>query len=274
MIMKKDLILFLGQSNMQGQTEKLSETAQVENALEYKFLTDTLEPLKNPVGETITFDMKAGFDFTDMNMQGEWLKAHVLGKSAYGNTNMVPEFCRAYIKESGRSVVAVHAAKGSTDISFWLNAGYDAIVKKTMAAIDKVRKENIGGIYCVWLQGESDALKGTEKSAYKSALITLKDNLKRDIGIERFGIIKVGAFAMDKRDQEIFSAQEEACAEDKDFIMLTRITEKLVYDQKFLNSDAFGHYGSYGQEVLGRSAGKNLARAVNGKEFDTEEIIL
>ena len=271
--MKKDVILFLGQSNMQGQTERLSEQEPVDNAYEYKYLTDTLESLKNPVGETITYDMQKGFDFTDINMQGAWLKAHVLGKSAYGNTNMVPEFCRAYIKESGRSVVAVHAAKGSTEISFWLNKGYDAVVKKALGAINKVGGENIGGVYCVWLQGESDALKGTAKEDYKHALIALKNRLKEDIGLNKFGVIKVGAFAMDGRDDEIFMAQEQACAEDKDFVMLTRITEKIISDKQFLNPEAFGHYGSYGQEVLGRSAGKNLARAVIQKQFDTQEIV-
>lgn len=272
--MKCDLILFLGQSNMQGQTEKLSEQEYVSNAYEYKFLTNCLEPLKNPVGENITYDMKEGFDLNGLERQGEWLNSHILGKSVYGHTNMVPEFCRAYINECGRSVVVVHAAKGSTEISYWLGYGYSAIVKKTLSAINKVGKENIGGIYCVWLQGESDALKGTQSSDYMNSLIKLKNNLKQDIDLKKFGVIKVGAFAMDKRDDEIFFAQEKVCSCDNDFVMLTNITQILISDNKFLNPDAFGHYNAYGQEVLGRSAGKNLACAVDGKDFNINQIIL
>lgn len=271
--MKKDIILFLGQSNMQGQTEKLSETVAVENAFEYKYLTDQLVPLKNPTGESITKDLKEGFLLTDMNDLGRWLSLHALGMSSHGNTNMLPEFCREYIKQSGRQVVAVHAAKGSTKISFWLTDGYNAIVQKTLGAINKVGKENVSGVYCVWLQGESDALSSTTTEDYMSALIEFKNRLKCDVGLEKFGIIKVGAFAMDGRDDAIFKAQEQACEEDSDFVMVTRITEKLLAEPKCLNPDAFGHYGSYGQEVLGRSAGKNLALAVDGKPFDTFEII-
>ena len=68
--MQKDLILFMGQSNMQGETEGCSETEEVPGALEYKYLTDTLTPLKNPVGENIGHDMKPflnpdGLEFLD-----------------------------------------------------------------------------------------------------------------------------------------------------------------------------------------------------------------
>ncbi len=261
---------------MQGQTERLSESEPVKNALEYKFLTDQLVPLKNPVGEFITKDLKEGFILDDMDRLGEWLSLHALGASCNGNTNMVPEFCRAYIMESGRSVVAVHSAKGSTKIDFWSpnSVGYNAIVKKALGAIGKVGKENISGVYCVWLQGESDALSSTCKDEYANALLSIKKGLKTDVGLTKFGVIKVGAFACDERDKAIFEAQEEVCAKDKDFVMLTRITEKLLADEKFLNPNAFGHYSSYGQEVLGRTAGKNLALFLAGKEFDTEEIFL
>ena len=274
--MKKDIILFLGQSNMQGQTERLSESEPVENATEYKFLTDRLVPLKNPAGEAITKDLKEGFNLESMDRLGEWLSLHALGRSSHGNTNMLPEFCRAYIKESGHSVVAVHAAKGSTKIDFWSpnTDGYNAVVQKALGAIKKVGKENISGVYCVWLQGESDALSSTDTDEYLKRLIEIKNGLKRDVGLKKFGIIKVGAFACDGRDEAIFKAQERACDIDEDFIMLTRITKKLLADEKFLNPNAFGHYGSYGQEVLGRSAGKNLALALAGSEFDTEEMAL
>lgn len=267
--MKVDLILFLGQSNMQGQTELLTENAVVKGAYEYKFLTDELVPLKNPVGENISADYEKGTD-PDLKKLAFWLNTHVAGASVDGNTNMVPEFCRAYIKETDRNVVAAHIAKGSTEIVYWTpnSDGYCAIVKKGLAAIKKIGKENIGRIFCIWLQGESDAIAATKKDDYIKRITALKDGLKKDLGIEKFCIIKVGSFTNDKRDEEIFAAQEEVCAKDADFVMLTRITAKLLQDKKYLNPFVAGHYGSYGQEVLGRTAGRNLAMFVKGLPFD------
>jgi hypothetical protein len=65
-----------------------------------------------------------------------------------GCTTMLPSFARSYIESTGHEVVAVHAARGSTVVSFWLpeTEGYDSIIKKTNAAIKKVGRENIGKI--------------------------------------------------------------------------------------------------------------------------------
>lgn len=49
---------------MQGQSERLSENDVVNGAYEYKWLTDELLPLQNPVGENITYSMSKGNDVT------------------------------------------------------------------------------------------------------------------------------------------------------------------------------------------------------------------
>lgn len=139
-----DIIIFGGQSNMQGQTECLSDTTVVANAFEYK-----------------------------------WLDLHALGAACYGYTNMVPKFCEAYLqnklkglqvsdgadmlpgaetdkmaaKEAGRAesgqsdqqVIAVHAAKGSTKIEEWLpgTEGYKFLIGK---ALDRCISANTGQI--------------------------------------------------------------------------------------------------------------------------------
>ncbi|MDY2841611.1 MAG: hypothetical protein SOT08_02945 [Candidatus Borkfalkiaceae bacterium] len=139
---KTDLILFLGQSNMQGQTERLTENEVVSDAYEYKFLTDKLVPLKNPVGENIAVGYEKGIDL-DLEKLDFWLNTHLTGASVDGNTNMVPEFCRAYIKETYCTVVAAHIAKGSTEISYWTpnSEGYCAIVKKHLPQLKKSVKK-------------------------------------------------------------------------------------------------------------------------------------
>ena len=94
-----DLIIFGGQSNMQGQTEGNPNDMPVANAKEYLLLSDSFKELKNPVGEDI----------------GELLLA-----SHMGGGSLVPYFAQEYVKGTGRSVVAVHAAKGATTIKQWL----------------------------------------------------------------------------------------------------------------------------------------------------------
>ena len=252
-----DVIIFSGQSNMQGQSECLSENDVVKAAFEYKWLTDEAVPLQNPVGENITYTMEQGFPVTPETHIPSWLKVHALGASCYGNTNLVPSFCRTYTEITRRSVVAVHAAKGSTRIFDWLPGSpiYDVLIQKVHGAIRKVSAERV---FFVWLQGESDALAGTSRNDYKSALFTLRDGLKRDVGIDLFGIIRVGRFANDARDTEIISAQDEICREDEGFLMLTDISSDLNAKREYMNPGVKGHYSARGLECLGRAAAETL----------------
>ncbi len=260
-----DLLVFAGQSNMQGQTEKLSENAAVRGALEYLYLEDRLVPLVNPVGGNITYEMTKGEDIVEnptAEAIDEWLGRHALGASAWRHTNIVPAFCRAYIKETGRSVIAVHAAKGSTQIADWQEGSelFSALVQKVRKAIDKVTPAQLGRVYLVWLQGESDALFQTPKEAYIRQLTAFKDALKQSLPLDRFTIIRVGDFTRDERDGVIQAAQEEACKGDKDFYMLTRIASEYIRLGKYENSAYRGHFNALGIEHLGKEAGKELGK--------------
>ncbi len=157
-----DVLIFSGQSNMQGQSEALTDTEPVEGALEYRLLDDSLVPLKNPVGEDITTDGTAGDKSNEDTDLSGWLRRHALGAAWCGCDNMVPAFCRAYIKQCGRFVVAVHAAKGSTEISDWLPGTdcYRMLIRKTRAAVQKTASVSmIDNVFFIWLQGESDAIE-------------------------------------------------------------------------------------------------------------------
>jgi hypothetical protein len=254
-----DLIIFSGQSNMQGQSERLSENDVVNDAYEYKWLTDELLPLQNPVGENITYSMDQGYDVTPETHIPSWLKEHALGAACYGNTNLVPSFCRTYTEITKRQVLAVHAAKGSTKISEWLPEApiYDVLIRKARGAIQKVNPERI---FFVWLQGESDAIASVAKDGYKADLHVLCDALKADLGIDLFGIIRVGRFTNDDRDIEIISAQDEICREDEDFAMLTDIATELNQQNEYMNPHVKGHYSAKGLELLGSAAAKTLGK--------------
>ncbi len=257
-----DVIFFGGQSNMQGQTECLTNTDVIEGAYEYRFLENAIKPLCNPVGENVLKDGSEGYVARRSHEERlEWIADHALGTSVEGHTNLVPEFCRAYRAACGREILAVHTAKGSTKIAEWLKGtdGYRVLLAKSQGALQKIREEyRVERIFFVWLQGESDAISGNSRAYYKEKIVELKNSLAEDLGIQRFGIIRVGRFTGDERDWEIIEAQDEICREDPDFLMLTRITTELNEIPEYMNPYAKGHYSARGLERLGEAAGGAL----------------
>ena len=262
-----DILIFAGQSNMQGETEGLpSHNIAIENALEYRFLSDEFIPLKHPVGENINGDMLLG------------------AKNDCGT--LVPDFCDEYIKNTGKNVIAVHTARCGTKIHEWLKGTprYDSLVAKINAAYKKVKENyNIGKIYFIWLQGESDAIKGTSKESYENMIIEFKNAIKSDLYIDKFCIIEVGYFCRTVswldfskteegkiRDEKIMSAQQSVSENDNDFIMLTDICKSLSLDSDYINPYVEGHYNNKGMALIGAAAGKELAeydKKINGEEI-------
>lgn len=250
-----DILIFGGQSNMQGQTEGIPcPNHIIDHALEYRYLSDSFVPVKHPVGEDIEGDLLWG--------------AHRCG-------SLVPDFCRAYTESIGHEVVAIHAARGNTALHEWLKGTprYDCAVQKIKAGIQKAKSiGTIGNIYYIWLQGESDTLSYTTSDAYKQMLTTYKNDLKEDVGIHAFGIIEVGYFCSrvswltDRTlnearacDEQIMQAQEQIVLEDSDFIMLTQVCKTLSLDPTYINPNADGHYNNAAMTIIGTEAAKALA---------------
>lgn len=238
-----DLLIFSGQSNMQGQTEADPCDEAVNKAAEYRLLTDEIVELMNPVGE----------DIEDL-----LLSSHLKRGS------LVPYFCDEYIKTCGNEVLAVHTAKGATILAQWLDHNpngakrYGKMLEKIRAAQNKVGK--IDRKYFIWLQGESDACAKTDGMSYIEGMIRFKNNLKRDIGIDKFMIICVGYFATHyvgrEYDEVIMNAQLNLPNIDPDFIVLTDITRELSLDDKWINPEAVGHYNNAAMRVIGVEAGR------------------
>lgn len=257
--MKKcvDILIFGGQSNMQGQTESLPESNEpVENALEYRYLTDSLEAVAHPVGERLEDGL-------------------LLGASG-GRGSMIPDFCRTYTQKTGRKVVAIHAARGNTKIAEWLKGTdrYACALKKIRAGIEKAKSmAEVNKIYYIWLQGESDAIERTSEKEYLKMLTDYKNDLKEDVGIEKFAIIEVGYFCATVRwltdrtkedgrtcDETIMCAQERVAEEDPDFVVLTQICKQLSLDEQYINPQADGHYNNKAMTHIGTIAGEALAQ--------------
>ena len=260
---KMDVVIFGGQSNMQGEGDTLNPEV-VKGAYEYKYLSDSLVDLQNPVGENIRFDGSAGVDGAEVE---EWLADHVTGAAIGGTTNLVPKFCEAYMRETDTQVTAVHVARGSTLISQWLPGtdGYNIIKDKTQAAFEAIEGAGyeIGHVYFAWLQGESDAIVGKTAEYYKEKLNELNDALQQDLGVEKFGVIRVGRFINNDQDWVIIGAQDDICQENEDFLMLTDIATELNDLSRYMSPDYAGHYSAAGLELLGQRSGKALGEFVS-----------
>lgn len=252
--MQTDLLIFSGQSNMQGQTGAFPDPNEpVENAWEYRLKDDACIPLRHPCGEDV----------------GELL----LGADR-GQGSLVPAFCRAYVQGTRNRVIAVHAAKGATTIAEWQEGGprFAKLVEKINGARRRQSAacETPGKVYLIWLQGESDALAGTSAAEYESALERFRRSLNRAVGLDAFFLIRVAKFACDGRDLPILQAQERLCRSGE-FILLTRMAGRLQQSERYLNPQAANHFNNAGMELLGRVAGENAAKFAAGTGFDPGE---
>ncbi len=266
-----DLLIFGGQSNMQGQTEALLSAEPMQKAFEYRYLTDTLKPLCNPCGEDIRADGTEGYPYSNA-VRNTWHADNVLGSACDGNTTMLPAFCRAYANTcDAEQVLAVHTAKGSTDILYWQPGtdGYRILCNKVRAAKARIGAEHIRRIAFMWLQGESDAIESRSRDEYRSCLAALGTALKAELCIDTFGIIRVGYFTNDARDEEIILAQDAICREHPLFAMLTTKTADFCRDPAYaemMNPFVGGHYSAKGLEAIGALAGEALALHYQNKK--------
>ena len=256
MLKKTDVIIFGGQSNMQGQTESLPVPNEpVPDTAEYRYLTDSLIPMCHPVGETIGDSLLLGADS--------------------GHGSLIPDFCKAYCSKTGHHAVAIHAARGGTTISQWEKGTerYAASVRKILAGIEKTKEYGaINKIYYIWLQGESDAIARTDTAQYMQMLTAYKNDLKQAVGIDKFCIIGVGYFCgsitwLKDRTQEegrvcdeaIMQAQVQLPKLDPDFVLLTQVCKELSLDSTYINPYAQGHYNNTAMTIIGTEAGTALA---------------
>ena len=257
----KDIIIFGGQSNMQGENRGRTRYVVPECA-EYKWLTDECVPLTDPVGEDITFEGKAGCTFTDGTVQNEWLATHVAGSACYHGSTLVPPFAKAYTEACGRGVLAVPFAKGSTFLHDWLpgTKAYEMMLRKVSGA--RKYAEDGARVFFVFLQGENDAVFSRTVDEYSKTLTALKDALVRDLGLEKFGVISVGHFCGDARDDAIIEAQKRVCRTDGDFLLLTTLASEIHEREECMEPGIPGHFSEKGLAVIGEDAGRTLGEYV------------
>jgi len=252
-----DFFVLSGQSNMQGQSEcRIDRTLSEDAACEYKYLEDRLCPVRHPSGEDI---IKNG-------------KQLLLG-AHQGFGSLLPAFGQGYYDECGRKSCLVHCAKGATTVANWLKTSrYDMLVEKSRAAEACLARSGYKPARkaFVWLQGESDGIEHTSKDEYKKKLILLHNSIIEDLGIDVFLIIRIAKF-VDFPCLPIMAAQEELCADEKGFYMLTRVTGTFSVENGLMQgASAPFHYTNAGYDLVGDIAGRNAAKILAGKKAELE----
>ncbi len=232
-----DVIFFMGESNMSGfggdasLAPKVSEDAGVE----FRAVSDP----------TRFFTISEPFGANENNPDG--LNDFPGAK----NGSLVSAFANEYHELTGRRVVAVSASMGSTDMDKWTSDGVMADVKQRFDATLSYLKDNgykAGHTYVVWLQGESDGLKGAAEETYKDDLeLFMKPLLKG--GLEKVFIITPGR-TIDYSDvyQNVINAQISMCTKDDHFALattvLTKVSTEFMTDQYQYNQHVLNYVGA------------------------------
>ncbi len=239
-----DVVFFMGESNMSGfggdasLAPKVSEDAGVE----FRAISDPtkLYPISEPFGKD--------------EIDPDGLNDYPGSKKG----SLVSSFVKEYNDLTGRRIVAVSASMGSADMDKWTSDGVMKDVKNRFNTTLSFLEDNdykAAHIYAVWLQGESDGLKGSAESTYKDALDKFMKPLFKS-GLEKVFIIVSGR-TIDYTDiyQNVINAQIEMCTNDDHYALATTVLTKV-------NTEFMTDQYQYNQHVLnyvGAEAAKSVA---------------
>lgn len=243
-----DLAIFAGQSNMSGRGKAEDATVCDINAgFEYKSVSNplTLVPIAEPFG--LGEDREGAIE--DFNSDGTTKRTG----------SMVSSVADEYYKKTGRQLVAVSASIGGTSTSEWKNKYIGDAVQRLDDAINflEANKINVGRIFVVWCQGESDGDNNVSASVYTSNTKELFNSFKQH-GAENCFMIQIGHYrdggTMDTRYGVIRDAQAELCENNADFVLAGSF-EPYRNDMK----DKY-HYNQSTYNAVGKTVGENISK--------------
>lgn len=246
---QQSLFLVAGQSNAVGMAD--SSASVTTAAFEYCYATNSLKPLKDPVGCNELHFQKA-------NTGSAW-----------------PAFADAYAKKTGDKVIIVQAARGGSSCSYkaelddygtWDTTGrlplFDSAVIKTNAAI---RQTGMALKGIIWSQGERDAnainTGQLTAAAYKSTLENLILRFRRELGDNiPFYIIQTGYYKdHDKWGfDEVRRCQREVSNEMKNVMLVYDETGSFI--ENGLMKDQI-HYNQQALNMIGKTVAERIVSA-------------
>ena len=233
-----DLIVFAGQSNMEGPGGNKDLAPKVASGHGYEFRNG-----KDPKG---LYNVVEPFGHRETG----WL-----GERGPGGT-LVSSFMNQYYNKTGVPVVGVYAARGGTSVgTFWNNAGVKAeLLRRYNDSVNwcTANKIVVRHRYCVWLQGENDCM--TEKEAYKKCLTEVFKPLEKN-GLEQVFIVTPGTFKDNTLSMDgVVHAQESLCAENPSFTLaseaLRGLSDEYFADVVHYNQSALNIAGSTAADIV------------------------
>lgn len=241
-----DLVIFAGQSNMEGPGGNPALAPEIAKGTGYEFVDGInftgLKDLVEPIG----MDEKGVF----------------VGRNPGGT--MASAFAKTYYESTGVPVMAVYAAKGGTSIDgFWKHPlAQEQFLSKYTDTLNWCKKNGVTvrHKYCVWLQGESDV--NTPPETYINDISVLFAPLI-DNGLEQVFIVLPGNWkyrptAMDN----VIATQKMLCENSPYFTLGTGVLHSLSED--YLVDQV--HYNQVALNLAGVGAAQTASQfKVSGK---------
>ena len=243
-----DIIIFAGQSNMSGNGGNAAQAPVVPIGQGFEYRPANAPNALYPITEPF----------------GRYEGGYVSDVPSYQNGTLVSSFVNTYFSKTGVPVVGVCATHGGTDSSYWASSSTKADMVsrlvKTKAYLEK-NNYKVRRKFLVFLQGESDAVKGISQTDYKNNLIAAFQPLFAN-GLEQVFIITPGyasngVFSYD----EVVKAQVDLCNSNNLFTLGSQLLHSPAMNI-YLNDTV--HYNQQGLNMVGANAAVNVAAYANG----------
>lgn len=182
---------------------------------------------------------------------------------------MVSAIVDEYHKRTGRQLVAVSASIGGTNTVQWKNNYINDAVQRLAKAKAFLEQNgiNIGRVFVVWCQGESD---GDAKMTDENYTANTKDifEMFKTCGAEKCFMVQTGHYnyidysgikngltgtEWDEKYKVIRDAQTKLCKTDNDFVLAGSF-EPYISDMK----DRY-HYHQSAYNAVGKTVGERIA---------------
>ncbi len=243
-----DLIIFAGQSNMSGNGGNAAQAPAVAPGQGYEY-----RPSSAP---NALFSVVEPF--------GRYENGYISDVPSYQNGTLVSSFINAYYQKTGVPVVGVAATRGGTDSSYWVNGATKAdLVSRFVKARSYLEKNNfnVRRKFVVFLQGESDSVKGVSALEYKNNLISTFQPLFAN-GLDQIFIItpgyaRNGIYSYD----DVVSAQIDLCNTSNLFTIGSTLLHSPSMNV-YLNDEV--HYNQAGLNMVGADAGAKAGAYASG----------
>jgi hypothetical protein len=177
---------------------------------------------------------------------------------------MVSAFVNTYFQKTGVPVVAVPATCGGTDSSYWASSAAKAdLLSRYTKAKTYLEKNNfkVRRKFLVFMQGESDAVKGVSAFDYKNNLVSAFQPLFAN-GLEQVFLITPGyavngMFSYD----DVVNAQTDLCNSNNMFTLASSVLHSQAMN---VYLDDAVHYNQQGLNLAGSSAAGVAAAFAGG----------